>query len=125
MTLCNGREEEERVEKNPYEMDITELNNYIRVLDGDFEPVRSATVSIKRRNSFGRFLLFFLAPAEHLIKKMRNDNYLQGKYCTEECVKHRVEMEALRGKLQWEMLEIPKAKPDVVKQKSHLIQVYK
>ena len=103
----------ERLYKNPYELDISELNAYIRVIDADYQAVKAAMATLKKRRRFGKIMALFQGSAGLYLRASRKDNYRQGTYYIETYRIHRVEMEKLRGKLQWEMLGIPKAKPAV------------
>ena len=116
-------EREERLYKNPYEMTISELNCYIRVLDDDYQAVKAAMSALKKRRRFGKIIAFFQGSAGRYLKDQRKDNYRQGTYYIEMYKSHRDEMEKLRGKLQWEMLGIPKTKPDVSDKKEFYVPV--
>ena len=113
----------ERLYKNPYEMDISELNAYIRVIDADYQAVKAAMATLKKRRRFGKIASFFQGPARKYLNSLRKDNYRQGTYYIETYRIHRDEMEKLRGKLQWEMLGIPKAKPAVPSKKEFYVPV--
>ena len=113
----------ERLYKNPYEMTISELNAYIRVIDDDYQAVKAAMTTLKKRRRFGKIASFFKGPARRYLHDLRKDNYRQGTYYIETYRIHREEMEKFRGKLQWEMLGIPKAKPAVPAKKEFYIPV--
>ena len=121
-------EREERLYKNPYEMDISELNAYIRVLDDDYQAVKAAMSALKKRSRFQKIKALFRGSASRFQEDVsaihqRKENYFAGKYYIESYKTHRDEMEKLRGKLQWEMLGIPKAKPAVADNKEFYIPV--